>query len=448
MGHSLLSPSKSHRYLHCPASMWVCKDHEGEDNPSEYALEGTIAHAIFSYAVKSIFMEIPEPGTVLDLDINGEVVQVTVAEEHHKYLSKCLEKLVEIANGRYILSEVTLDLSAVLGVAGQTGTADIIIEGDGELVVVDLKWGQGISVEAEGNTQLNIYAAGALELFYDKKVETIRQFIFQPRRDSFKSWVFNRDDFGHLMTKIKKDAQVAAVCYNMDETPGEELFYVEEETCRWCAGNEIQVDGSLLCPVRDKYVRNTLAFELSDAANVPTTKKEREEAVQSLDTAKIGSIVVAAPLIRKYLDEVEDLAYKLALDGQKFPGVKLVQGKEGNRAWRDDAEAESLLKTMKLKTDEMYKSTLKSPTQIAEVLDTPSSQRRWKKVQELIVRAPGKLIMVPESDKRVEVVVNKTTADELAEPVQLIGTDAPPADPDPVLGLLEVPAENDLLGGL
>lgn len=86
-------------------------------------------------------------------------------------------------------------------------------------------------------------------------------------------------------------------------------------------------------------------------------------------------------------------------------GFKLVTGKQGNRAWRDEVEAEELLKSFRLKQDQMYSQKVISPTQ-AEKLLKKESPRRWTKVEALITRSDGNPTIAPESDPRPALNVN------------------------------------------
>ena len=49
--HSLLSPSSSHRWLNCPQSLRLSQQYE--DTTSSYAAEGTDAHTLCEYKLKS-----------------------------------------------------------------------------------------------------------------------------------------------------------------------------------------------------------------------------------------------------------------------------------------------------------------------------------------------------------------------------------------------------------
>ena len=99
--------------------------------------------------------------------------------------------------------------------------------------------------------------------------------------------------------------------------------------------------------------------------------------------------------------------------GTEVPGFKLVEGKQGNRAWVDQAKAEAALKALRLKADDMYDKKLISPTTAEKLLKT--DPKKWAKLQELITRASGKPSVAPSSDKRPELAVHTATARDFAE---------------------------------
>jgi len=49
--HALLSPSSSHRWLNCPPSLRLGQQYE--DTTSSYAAEGTEAHTLCEYKLKT-----------------------------------------------------------------------------------------------------------------------------------------------------------------------------------------------------------------------------------------------------------------------------------------------------------------------------------------------------------------------------------------------------------
>ena len=65
------------------------------------------------------------------------------------------------------------------------GTADFVIVADDVMTIIDFKYGLGVLVEAENNSQMRMYALGALNLFESLyEIKKVRMIIFQPRRDN------------------------------------------------------------------------------------------------------------------------------------------------------------------------------------------------------------------------------------------------------------------------
>uniref|UniRef100_UPI001641F64D DUF2800 domain-containing protein n=1 Tax=Burkholderia gladioli TaxID=28095 RepID=UPI001641F64D len=85
--------------------------------------------------------------------------------------------------------------------------------------------------------------------------------------------------------------------------------------------------------------------------------------------------------------------------------------------------AEALLKSMRLKQDQMYNFKLISPTQ-ADKLLRQDSPRRWKKVEAQIVQREGRPSVAPDSDSRPALVITPPEDDfEVAGTVPNDGSD-------------------------
>ncbi len=111
----------------------------------------------------------------------------------------------------------------------------------------------------------------------------------------------------------------------------------------------------------------------------------------------------AIPLIESWCKAIRTAVESELLSGKPVEGFKLVRGRQGNRSWTSKDEAEELLKSMRLKQEEMYSFELISPTTAEKLLkDTP---RRWSKVEALITRKEGPIGVAPENDKRPAFVI-------------------------------------------
>lgn len=71
-----------------------------------------------------------------------------------------------------------------------------------------------------------------------------------------------------------------------------------------------------------------------------------------------------------------------------------------------------MLKSMRLKQEEMYDFSLISPTTAEKVLK--GTPKRWKRIEPLITRSPGKPSVADASDKRPALDI-KPTADDFEE---------------------------------
>ena len=187
--HAILSASSSHRWLECPPSAKLCA--ELPDTSSEYAQEGTDAHALCEHRLKALLgRETTDPTENLTY-YNEEMERCAV--EYATYAYEQVKKAKVACNDPIVLIEQKLDFSR--WVPEGFGTGDCVIVADGTLSVIDFKYGKGVEVRAENNPQMMLYALGALELFdgiYD--ISAVNMIIFQPRRDNISEYAISKEE--------------------------------------------------------------------------------------------------------------------------------------------------------------------------------------------------------------------------------------------------------------
>ena len=109
------------------------------------------------------------------------------------------------------------------------GTGDLVIVADGVIEVIDFKSGRGVRVDAHRNSQLMLYALGALLEFdslYD--IHHVRMTIVQPRLNNLSSYEMEADELLRWAeTEVRPKAQLAY------EGKGE---FCAGEWCRFCKG--------------------------------------------------------------------------------------------------------------------------------------------------------------------------------------------------------------------
>jgi hypothetical protein len=283
------------------------------------------------------------------------------------------------------------------------GTADAIVARGSELIVVDLKCGRGVDVQAEDNPQLQLYAIGALELLdgVAGDFDTVRCVIVQPRAGGVKEWVISKADLyqwaGSFGVDTVTQVQRARDAAHSGFGPGlYDHLSPGEKQCRFCPAKAT-------CPA----LRNEVALQVQGAITVPMSADEfaaLDPVKPAADTSAeyLAGALTKVDLIEDWCKAVRAEAERRLLAGDEVPGFKVVQGKRGNRGWTDAAEVEKTFKeTFRLKIEEMYDLKLISPT-TAEKLHKAKviGPRQWAKVTGLITQSEGKPHVAPASDPR------------------------------------------------
>ena len=215
--HAVLSASASSRWLACPPSAKL--NAEIPDTTTDYAREGTCAHELAEYKVNKLLgIEAKDPTENLDF-YDSEMEDCT--ENYAQYIAEEISKY----SAPVVMVEQRLDFSRY--VPGGFGTGDCIIVADDVLTVIDYKHGKGVAVSAERNSQMMLYALGALKLFdslYD--IKEIRTVIFQPRIENVSESVISVSELlCWAENELKPKAELAA--------KGEGEFCAGEH-CRFC----------------------------------------------------------------------------------------------------------------------------------------------------------------------------------------------------------------------
>lgn len=203
--HAVLSASSSERWLNCPPSARLCEAYE--DKGSDYAAEGTDAHALCEFRLKQA-LGIPAENPIENLSWYNEEMEECAAG-YAAYVVELLETAKQTCSDPVVMIEQRVDFSR--WVQEGFGTADCILIADGVLNIVDYKHGKGVEVSAESNTQLSLYSLGALEIFdgiYD--IDRVCVHIFQPRKSNVVSSMMDKIDlYEWADTELTEKAQLA-----------------------------------------------------------------------------------------------------------------------------------------------------------------------------------------------------------------------------------------------
>ena len=187
--HAVLSASSSERWLNCPPSARLCEAYE--DKGSDYAAEGTDAHALAEARLKQALGILAE-NPIENLSWYNEEMEECAAG-YAAYVVELLETAKQTCSDPVVMIEQRVDFSR--WVQEGFGTADCILIADGVMNICDYKHGKGVEVSAEQNPQMMLYALGSLEIFdgiYD--IDTVRMTIFQPRKSNVSVYEMAKDE--------------------------------------------------------------------------------------------------------------------------------------------------------------------------------------------------------------------------------------------------------------
>lgn len=379
--HSTISPSASKRWLSCPPSLRL--EEQFPDKGGNFAAEGAYAHAMAEYIMRRFVKGTPNPDDLTGFDTDNEFYSEAMVEYVHQYTDLCCEKVTAARKAdKYAacLVEQTLHFDNVA--PGGFGTGDMVIIADNELNVVDLKYGKGVPVSAEHNTQLQLYALGAIEQFgfaYD--FDQVRMTIVQPRNGGVSEQVMTVDELTEWGEKVKIIAALAL------QGKGE---FKAGDHCRFCKA-------APRCKTLADYNLSLAKLEFKD--------------VTLLTDEEIADVLGRIDNLKHYADMIADYALKEAVAGRhKWPGYKLVEGRS-RRVYKDPDAVMDHLANTGMKPAEFLK-----PPELKTITDL-TKQLGKKKFESLlgdyIERPQGKPTLAPVDDKRPEFVPNEDDFEDL-----------------------------------
>ena len=357
--HAFLSPSSSERWFNCTKSAWLCE--QFPDLGSVFAAEGTDAHRLCEFLLHDMLGmpdTDPQPGMTY---YNQEMEEA--AQGYVLFIREKLEAWKAKGALPTVFVEQRVDLRAYI--PESMGTSDCVIIADDEIEIIDFKYGM-YRVPAT-SLQLRIYALGACELFrnlYD--FTRVRMTIYQPRLGAVDEASMDVEELYRWAAEELKPRAELAFAGQGNYSVGEWCRNCRaRRTCRELAAHQLEI-------ARYEFTEPPL---LSD-----------EEIADVL--GRVDDLVSWATGVKEY-------ALQAALDGRRFAGWKLVEGKSV-RKFTDDACVAARVEAAGI---DPFEKKMLGLTALEKKLGKRDFQNL---LADLVVRSQGKPVLVPVSDKRAE----------------------------------------------
>ena len=357
--HAVLSASSAARWITCPPSARL--NAEKLDASSEYAIQGTEAHRLCEYKLRKALGEKVRDPTKNLAFYDSEMEEC--AEAYCQFVMEAVVQSCATSKDTLVLVEQRVDFSGF--VPDGFGTADTLIISDKSVCIVDYKHGKGIEVSAERNPQMMCYALGGVQMFdglYD--IDNVRMVIFQPRLSNVSEFTISKADL--------------LAWANETLVPAAKLAYAGEG--EFCAGAHCQ-----FCKVRAtcrKRAEYNLALAKYDFEMPPT-----------LEDAEVEAVLAKADTLAAWVSDIKEYALQQAIQGKKWMGWKLVEGRS-NRKYTDEA---AVANTVKAAGYEPYEQKLLGITVMTGLL---GKKKFEELLGRLVVKPQGKPTLAPMSDKR------------------------------------------------
>lgn len=391
-GHAFLSASGSKIWLACTPSARAQEPYP--DTESVFSREGTFAHGL---ATARLEIKLKRDKDALNKfqaankEAWAEFRTQELTDYVEGYVERCMALIDEVrakCPDAIVMLEQRLDFSR--WVPEGFGTGDLVIVADRVLYVRDLKFGKGVWVDAENNSQMRLYAGGALDTYgmlYDFDVIDVG--IEQPRLDNFDQERLTREELTAWLDDYV--APRAALAWN-----GEGEF-VAGDHCTFCRARHD-------CAKRAEH---NLA-----AVSAYSPEDDFKTLAPAMSEEQIAEILPKLDEFIRWAKDLKDWSLREQVFGRKkFPGLKLVAG----RSVRKITDIEALvLRLIDANVDArlLYQppellgltalEKLVGKKKFGEIAGAQLDAMGDEEAPSLLKKPPGKPKLVPAGDKRPE----------------------------------------------
>lgn len=394
--HSRFSPSGSSRWLFCTASVPFCESLNLPHRESEYANEGTACHELAAHCLQNGILDASEfEGVVFYKGIPTDREMINATNDYVSYILGYMHEGATLEVEKRITMEPLHP--------GMGGTSDAVIWSKTEFHTFDLKYGRGVPVEVEENTQLGLYQSGRLqELVKAGKIDlstitTMAFHIIQPRAPHPDGPCRRWDSPLEWLRNLWSDAKAAIKEANSPSPK----FHPGAKQCKWCEG----------APACKALAAHNMTIAMSDFENLASPQIGLIQA-NRLTPSQISDILKHSDTIENWIKAVITYAQFQLEHKQEIPNYKLVRGR-ANRGWANGSETQvvKFVEDKGFKKEDCYSEPkFKSPSQIESLV----GKKTVAEIASLIVKPQGRITIAHISDKRESVTVDDTAKADFA----------------------------------
>lgn len=279
------------------------------DSSSSAAEQGTAAHALAEW---KLYRALHEARTIKPVSTWIDEEMESLTDDYVAFVQERLRDVRQVCADPQVLIEQHLDFSHI--VPGGFSTGDCVSIAEPTLQIIDLKYGQGVMVEAEQNPELMLCALGALDAFgslYD--ITEVAVTIYQPRRSNVSTWTISVVELEAWAEQVVKPRAALAASGDGEFASGP-----------WCRVYKL----APTCRARAE-------------ANLTLAKHEFAPPAE-LSDAEIAQVLAQLPDLKAWAADVEAHALSLAVNqGKSWPGFKLVEGRSIRKYVDEEAVADA-----------------------------------------------------------------------------------------------------------
>lgn len=382
--HAKLSASGAKKWISCPGS--VALESTVEEQPSEYASEGTTAHTLGEAKIRLALKEYTRAKyhkAIKDLDITEEMEDCT--DSYRDFVFESFGEMKRETEDTELFLEQRLTFSDY--VPEGFGTGDCIIINNEHLHIIDLKYGKGVRVEAKDNPQLRLYALGVLETYgFLYEFQDVKMTIYQPRLD-------------HIDSEVLSIAELQA--WGASIKPTAEKAFAGSEECN--AGSHCDSGFCKARPFCRAYSEKKLEMTRFEFAKPNTLTME-----------EISDILEEAEALSKWATIIKDYVLSKAINGDEIPGYKLVEGRS-NRVFNvDDTLIANQLICQGYNDDDIWPRKLLPLGQIEKYLGKKTFQEL---LGNFVEKPQGKPVLVPITDARPAINSTESAVEDFKDTI-------------------------------